>query len=223
MKRIHVLAIAVVAWVLSIPGINLYHHLTLPEIDKYRIINKYELSTTIPFVHKHTDITLQDEIGNSEFFHDVVAVLRNASYGDTITFHLIGWGGQEDTMFFLINNVRASKAYVTMSVEAPVYSAHAYLAVSGDELVMAPYTYLMFHFSSVLNMDCDSKEGTDRGVSNIEHCNAFKTTDVDTGIKLLQSISLLTLWEKVRILTGHDVYITSDEYQRRIGQSTSTK
>src|SRR6185437_10265061 len=208
-----VLGTAVVLLALGIPGINVYHHVELPTINKYRIESNYQI---VPLLSKHYDIVLEDVVRGNIWYEDVGKVLRDANYGDTITFHLAGFGGQEDSMYLLINQIHGTKAEVTMSVEAPVYSAYAYLATSGDKLVMYPYTWLMFHFSSVLNTDCTTATGTDRGVSNVEHCNAFKNTVVAMGNVLVNSNKVLTAQEKERIKTGHDVYLPSNEVMLRL-------
>ena len=217
MKKI--VAVGIVALILGIPGINIFHHVELPTLNKYRIVSAHNIDSTYPFLHKHTDITLEDEVKSNIWYEDVSKVLRDAKEGDTITFHLMGYGGREDSLYMLINQIKNSKAIITMSVEAPVYSAHAYLAVAGDKLVMAPYTWLMFHFSSVLDVDCSKAKGLDRGVSKEEKCKQFKQVDVDLGIKMISTIDLLTAEEKSSIITGHDVYLTSDVVSQRQGET----
>jgi hypothetical protein len=212
-----ILGTAVLLVAFGIPGVNIYHHVELPTLNKYRIISHYTYS---PLFSKHWDITLEDEIRNAALYSDISKVLREANYGDTITFHLAGYGGAEQTTYLLINQIHGSKAEVTMSVEAPVYSAHAYLAVSGDKLVIYPYTWLMFHFSSILNDDCSKKDGADRRVSNKEHCQAFKDADIDLGNKLIDSTDILTFSEKQSIKTGHDVYLEGKEVMKRLNKDS---
>lgn len=217
MKYMTLLAIVLMAF--AIPGINVYHHLEIPVLNKYRIVSH----SSFFMLNKTYDITLEDQVRSNIWYEDVIKVLREAQVGDTITFHLAGFGGQEDSMFLLINNIKASKAKVIMSVEAPVYSAYAYIATSGDELIMYPYTFLMFHFSSILNTDCTQVIGTDRGVSNIEHCQALKDKDVGLGIDLVNSNVVLTSIEKTSILSGHDVYLYKSEVESRYTGLTETK
>lgn len=214
----YVLAIGLLLLALSVPGVNIYHHVVLPSLNDDKIEESYKVNLEFPFIHKHYDITLNDTIYGTDWYKNIGSVLRSANYGDTVTFHLAGYGGDEATLLLLINQVHMSKAYTTMSVESQVYSAHAYLAVSGDKLVMAPYTWLMFHFSSILSEDCSTKLGKDRGVSNVEHCQALKDTDIVLGKRLVESISILTSCEKERIEGGHDVYLISDEVMKRVNK-----
>lgn len=214
-----VLGIAILLLALGVPGVNIYHHLELPSLNKYRIVesNTYNLPSlsSLGYMSHHYDITLEDQVVNSYWYEDVSKVLREAKNGDTVTFYLYGYGGREDTMYLLINQIHASKATVTMSVEAPVYSALAYLSVSGDKLEMKPYTWLMFHFSSVLNEDCNVADGQDRGVSNVEHCFAFYNTDVELGKRLLKNLGIFSDTEIQRLETGHDLYLLPEDAMTR--------
>jgi len=128
---------------------------------------------------------------------------------------LSGYGGEGFTMFQLINDIKKSKAYTVMIVEAPVFSAHAYLATSGRELIMLPYSFLMFHTMSGYGKDCTLEEGTDRTVSNVEHCQALMDTMNNLDNSFISDTPILTAEEKVQIMTGHDVYITPEVYKER--------
>lgn len=206
--------IMVLLLALGIPGVNVYHHLELPTLNKYRIVMTRTPSLSHLFA-KHIDITLEDQIRSNIWYEDVMKALREAKEGDTVTFHLSGYGGEIDSMYLLINGVRASKAIVTMSVEGSVYSADAELATAGDYLVMGKYTWLMFHSSTILNVDCSQQKGTDRGVSNVEHCQAFKDASLKEDAEFARNNPILTDTEKASIASGHDVYLSSDEVLRR--------
>lgn len=164
------------------------------------------------------DIYLTKGINDPTDYEDVVRLLRNAGSYDTFTFHLIGFGGHEDGMFYLMNAIQETKAKTIMSVEGDVYSAHAYLAISGQYIIMSKYSSLMFHFSDVLNLECDDLPGTDRGVPDSEHCRAYKNNAIKLGTMLVKSTPFLIEEEKKAILTGHDVYLTSTEFYKRIEQ-----
>lgn len=168
------------------------------------------------------DVFLDSQIGDPNTVEDIVNIYSTAKSGDTIIAHVSGPGGSVDTVFMIVNAIKTSKAHTIMIVEAPSYSGDAYIATQGNELFMKPYTYLMFHTSSALDIDCDSLIGLDRGVPLSEHCKVFKTTHLYEIDKLLDSISILTTAEKAYLKTGHDVYITSDEYANRLkGHTTS--
>lgn len=213
MKYVAILMLC--ALVLGLPTINFQHHLNLPDLDKNKITVVEIVNFDYPYLHKIIDIRLKSEIKGEDTQRDVYKILAEAQTGDTITFHLAGYGGDGFTMFELINNIKASKAIVSMIVEAPVFSAHAYLATAGQFLTMEPYSFLMFHTLSSYGTDCSKETGTDRTVSNVEHCQALQDTLNNISIKLIANTPILTLDEKLRILTGHDVYITADQYNER--------
>ncbi len=207
----YILALGVLLFAFAVPGVNFYHHLELPAFSPIDRISSYHVvNTTFPFLHKHTDIRLETEFKGPERYYTVVKVLQEACKGDTVTFHLIGSGGQSDSLFLIVNNIRKSLAYVVMDVEGPVYSAHAYLAINGDKLYVSKYAFLMFHTSSVVNVDCSTQTGTDRGVSNVEHCEKFKQSEMFLSDILIASSNILTAAQKASIKSGHDVYIYAD-------------
>src|SRR6266404_6650555 len=95
-----------------------------------------EVQNNVSTANNVTNIRLDDEILGINSYKDVAQKLQDAKTGDVIIFHLAGYGGDVEGTMDLINNIQQSNAYVIMSVEAPVFSGHAYLAISGNELRM---------------------------------------------------------------------------------------
>lgn len=195
---------------------NVKHQVTaLVSLFLSIVLFGFSLSVIFP-THKIYEITLGDEIKDQDpIVKEAIKVLQHANSGDTVIFHISGYGGDLQTAIWLINNIKITKAHTIMSVEGPSYSAHAYIAASGNELKIAPYTYLMFHTSSGYGIDCSVQTGTDRTVSNVEHCEAMLKYHLGLTNQYIDSISFLTPAEKDRIETGHDVYITSGDYYAR--------
>jgi membrane-bound ClpP family serine protease len=198
--------------------IHLVHKPLLPDIiTQNEVISVTDKSNALGLLGgKQIDIRLPSEIKGLDTVRPILRKLQEASRLDTVIFHLAGYGGEVDTVMTLINNIKSSKAEVIMVVEAPVYSGHAYLAISGSKLVMLPYSSLMFHTTSALGMDCSKAQGTDRTVSNVEHCEMFFGNHFYLVNRMILDFLLLTPEEKVRIISGHDVYITADEYNKRL-------
>lgn len=226
MKRVITLTAVVMAGalILNAPGIHIHHDLTLPTFDKSRISSSENFSLWSGNV-KNSTIRLGTEILEPEKVKDITQTLQDAETGDTITFHLAGYGGRYDTLVELVNNIKLSKARIIMMVDAPVYSAHAMLAAAGDELYMAPDTFLMFHAAATSDgkmtsqVDCNEMTGTDRGVSNIWHCEAAKTAQMTSEYRTLKNIKLLTEKDFRLIINGYDVYIFPEDLKdRKIGR-----
>jgi ATP-dependent protease ClpP protease subunit len=202
-------------------AININHHISLPSelssMDTVTVTDHrlaYALGQSE--YRQVVDIRLGDVIRDEFLYKDVTKALQEASNKDEVIFHIAGYGGEVDTVFELINNVKETKAHTVMIVEAPSYSGHAYLATAGNELRMLPYTFLMFHTSSGYGQDCNQATGTDRTVSNVEHCMAFMKTHLYEVNTYLNSVTFLTANEKYQLSIGHDVYITSTEYYSRL-------
>lgn len=167
------------------------------------------------------DVHMGDTIYGPESYFDLERLLQDATPNDTIIFHLSGYGGDVQGAMTLINEIKTTKAHTVMNVEADCYSAHAYIAVSGNELHMAKFAYLMFHSNSMLGLDCDSKDmkdaEPDRGRSQVYHCKAAKSAAMAENKAFLDQ-TILTPNEVTFIMSGHDVYLTSDEVNRRLNK-----
>lgn len=201
--------------VLGLGTLNIEHHLNLPKVTTTNVESHYNVSNKFPFIGKTYDVILKSEIKTQEEFMYLLDILHNASKTDTVIFHIAGYGGDGQTMDVLINNIKTTKAHTIMIVEGPSYSAHAFLAVSGDELLMREYSFLMFHTVSLYGFDCSVIPGLDRTRPVSEKCEQMMTAIIDESNRLIDSIAFLTLEEKENLKTGYDVYITSHEYWER--------
>lgn len=227
-----VVALGITAMVSGKIDINFHHNLNLPpEISNpNQAVTSYNVLT----MTKKVDVYFRDSVKNHRQIQDVIQLLNQASSRTTIVIHLAGYGGNVESYEYLSNSIKSSKATVVMSVDAPVYSGHAYLALSGHKLVMSPYSYLMFHASSALDIDCNKKnygmtkakiqdmiitsaiegydpDGLDRGVSKKTKCIQFKAAHLYNAEKMLNQLPYLTNKEKTDIIQGGDVYIQSDD------------
>jgi ATP-dependent protease ClpP protease subunit len=197
--------------------VNMVHHEVLPQVfaeQQIVTINPREGLYRLVGA-KIIDIRIKSIIEEQDTVRAIVKALQEASRFDVVKFHIAGVGGEVDTVLNLINNVKATKAHVIMIVEAPSYSGHAYLALFGDELIMRPYSSLMFHTSSLYGYDCSQETGIDRTVLNSEHCQALYDAHIYLMNELIKSAPYLTLEQKISIMTGHDVFIQSDEFNKR--------
>ena len=202
--------------VLGLATINFNHYLHLPELRPIQVVQSKYVDMTYPYIHTKTDVRLKTEVGNAASFDKLGQVLEETKKGDLVVFHLAGYGGDGESMFLLINNIKRTKAFVLMSVEAPVYSAHAYLATQGDGLTMAPYSFLMFHTISAYGYDCSQEQGLDRTVPTSIKCQQQIDILLYESNKLIMSVKFLTNEEKTAIMTGQDVYITAEQLYSRV-------
>lgn len=217
MKYLVIAGAALLVAILGLATVNIQHHLTIPQelTGRDYVYPKQFINTTFPFIHTAYSIQYNQETHSLNSIRNVTKVLQEAKKGDTITFHLAGYGGEVETMYDLVNNIRKTKAKVIMEVEAPCYSGHAYLAVYGDELYISDFAYLMFHTSSEYNLDCTKEKGTDRGMINIEHCEALKNQDMRLFTAYIINSKILTSEEQVALMNGQDVYIDSRTVRQR--------
>ncbi len=144
--------------------------------------------------HVYT-LSLGQEIGDVENYSDVLDTLENAKPGDTCIFELVGFGGQSYTMATIINAVHHSSCYSIMHVIGNVYSAHAYIAISGDKLVAEKGVVLMFHDVQMGNGGHDDTQDkiTRAYFQNMIH-EGFKPFFTDSEFKFMFANSLNELY-----------------------------
>lgn len=225
MSRVNpiLIAAALVAAVMTsgFVEINIQHHMNLPAAlsNKNIVEVRHPLGLLDnPFnTHRTIHIRTAASIGSTDQYKEVTKALQDADSNDTVVFHVAGYGGRVDTVAQLLGNIAATRAKVIMLVESPSYSGHAYLsAAPGVEMHMLPNTFLMFHTTSAYGKDCNEETGTDRTVPNSEHCQSFMTAHLGLVNSMIDKITFLTAEEKALIKSGHDVYISADEYNRRM-------
>lgn len=213
----YVLLISITCLVLGLFKVNVYHNINLPQ--QYNGANRFSQSLFVdsrfPFIHTQYDIQMAQEIKDYDDIRDIDKVIQGANYGDVINFHLAGYGGSVNSVYSIIDNIDRGKAHVVMIVEAPVYSGHAYLAVNGDELIVTPFSYLMFHTSSEYDLDCSLQLGKDRNMTNEEHCNIEKQNDFVLFEQLLERSKILTEDEKNQLRNGKDIYLLGSTVKER--------
>lgn len=94
---------------------------------------------------KACNFYLPDVVEDYSVYLPIIQKLSEAGLGDVMTFHLSGYGGDAQTLISLANEMRHSPAHIVIIVTAPVYSAHAFLALMGDELHVYSGVFFMFH------------------------------------------------------------------------------
>jgi hypothetical protein len=177
----------------------------------------YPLGIFDTFLNRHTqyDITPPSEIKTDGSIQGLLNILREADDNDTVIIHINGIGGDVATAVSIINAMHESKAKVVADVSGAGFSSWAFIASQADELIMRPNSFLMFH-KGIVQEPCKT-EGLDiRGVPNAEVCLLDEINDNTTSNELIDGAKLLTPEEKQSIKAGHEIYIRSDEYERRI-------
>lgn len=146
------------------------------------------------------------EIREPEYYTELFYTLRTAAETDLVYLHLNSPGGDFDTGLQIINNMRASAARVVTVLEARAYSMAAFIFLAGDELVVHDNCQLMFHtYTSGFFGKGHEQQAEVAALGNwfqkvmTRICTPFMTTaEID------------------RVLKGGDLWMDSDEIQRRL-------
>lgn len=200
--------------------LNVNHWMHLPTFKEDIVVERDSFNLLHLGFDKTFDIRMKDEIKGVDTVNSIIRVLQEADTNTTVVFHLAGYGGDIETLFRLVNEIHRSNAKVIGIVEAPVYSAHAYLAANIPLLIIDKYSYLMFHGSSILNTNCLTSTGEDRGVSNVYHCQMMKNSHLALTHELIWNTTVLTNEERVTIENGGDVYLFPKDIQKRLKHTT---
>ena len=197
-------------------GINVLLH---PDLSKVISTEKIYCHGII---YNTCSVRLTTSISKQEDYQEILQLLSDAKHGDQITFYLAGNGGSVDTTIQLYNAIKNTNAHVTMVLEGSVYSAHAYIALMGQELIVGDYIIFMLHRSSGYGHaqeTCAQNKGqTDRTQDLEKKCmeyqKAFAYQDESIVRGLLSKI--LTPAEIKKVLEGFDVLLTGAEVKSRL-------
>jgi len=153
------------------------------------------------------------------YFRELNAMLRAANRADTVEFRLSGFGGSVQTTLEILNSIRASKAKVIMTVTAPVYSAHAIIAVSGDVMVLEIAASLMFHLPQTMSEDKQvSICKRDYIPSNPFEADVTAILcDSMRDVYAKKLIKFLSYQQFKDVMSGEDVIVSQKEVVKRVG------
>lgn len=179
------------------------------------------------------EVFFSSSIEEMSNYISLAKLLETAPKDSVINLHLAGNGGSTDTVLYLGNAVKLSKATVNTIVDGPVYSAHAYLALLGDKITLGPNVFLMFHSPAVavkgpsgnyfyISLDemcklVDEKD-LDRGKSSRQKCVVGNTFYKQAITKYLTDFGrgYISEEEMKNIVDGDDVYIAGSVMQERV-------
>lgn len=167
-------------------------------------LNRYERQTQIRQISYYLSGTIQQSYYYTELFH----TLRTASDVDLIYLHLNTSGGDFDTGLQIINNMQASNAHVITVLEARAYSMGAFIFLAGDELLVHDNCQLLFHIYS----------GVFTGKGNEQQAESLALSNWFEKFMTRTCQPFLSATEIKNILKGSDLWMDSDEIQRRLAR-----
>lgn len=178
------------------------------------------------------EVFFTSSIGEQSNYLELARLLETAPKDSTINIHLAGTGGSTDTVIYLGNAVKMSKAEVNTIIDGPVYSAHAYLSLLGHKITIGPNVFFMFHSPAqglkspsggvvfiTMDQSCEMERGNvDRGRSAMDKCvlgNNYYKKAIQRYFDTFGS-GYITDKNLADINNGYDVYISGEEMQQRI-------
>jgi len=167
-----------------------------------RPYNFYEQKMTARHLHYYISGHIEDPSKYTEMIHKI----RSATVHDVVHIHLNTPGGMVSTGVQIISAVRASQGHVVTHLEGEACSMGALLFLSGDEMVVYDDSILMFH-----NYSGGAFGKGHEITAVVDAVNKWYS-------KLTNTICtpFLTKAELVKIFDGADMWMLSDEVEKRL-------
>ena len=145
-------------------------------------------------------------IGDAEKYIDLIDLLYSRRDGDVVYIHLNTPGGSLDTTIQILNAIEACKGTVVTIADGSVASAGTLILLSGRNIVVNPFSYIMFH------------DGTERMGGKLNE-NLKQAQFVYKFAKQLFNdvySPFLTRKEIEDVASGKDLWFTSEEMINRL-------
>lgn len=153
------------------------------------------------------DFYLPQEINTDpKEYIDFFRAIRDARPTDEVVLHINCYGGECSTAFQIIDNLRATQATVTVSIEGNCCSAATMIALAGDQWDIMPHSYFMIHAYSKINWGKRNE---------INASNDFDKKWLDDSFREIYK-GFLTPEEIEQCLEGKDFYFTANETIERL-------
>lgn len=175
------------------------------------------------------EVYLSSTIWDQAKYRQIFLLIENSPSTQDINIHLAGNGGDMNSVVYFYNAIKKSKSKVTMVVEGPVYSAHAFLSMVGTSIDIADGSFFMFHKPAVYNskinefvsplLICKVLYGKkDREQDLVKKCEDRMNNEGYIYTKIFESTfyKYLTKDEIDNINKGDDIFIKSDDMRKRI-------
>lgn len=179
------------------------------------------------------DVYLASDIVDQGKYNQLYYLIESAPANGVIYMHLQGNGGHMSTVMRLRGVYGISRAKIVSVVEGPVYSAHAFIAMLSNKLIIMPNTLFLFHMPAYQRFDdrgrpiggplmykvyCNTMRGTDRGVNARLKCLQDSAQENNMYLNLFREtvFPYLTPNEINRMLKGEDIMINGSEMAKRL-------
>ena len=186
------------------------------------------LSSCQPIHNEHfrivgNSVYLSQEIASDRGVYTDLIIWLRQNNTKHIKFMLSGSGGSVQSAKDLYFAIQSHDGEVEMVVTGDVYSAHAFLALSGDSVKVVNNNILfLFHIPAILNLTvpeyCSTLKGKSRGVSRFKNCigNWEVEQAIFNSTLALVPYQIMTKEERGRYTSGYDVYLTGSQIKERL-------
>ena len=169
----------------------------------------YEQTFTASHIHYY----INDPIGESSEYVDMMHRISNAGPADTVFMHLNTPGGQLDTGVQIINTLQNSQAKVVTILEGLAYSLGTLIFLVGDEMVVNDHCMMMFH----------NFNGGIMGKGNEITLELEATNKWFTTLAKQIYVPFLSDDELHRLSRGEDFWMQSAEIRKRLTHMIKVK
>lgn len=169
--------------------------------------NQKPYITSTEFSCNHYDVYLDEEVGDPEYYRELVATLFNASENDSITLYINSPGGQLATALAIIEGIKNTAATVRGVVVCECHSAASLITMYCHEIVVLDSANMMIHTVSF---------GSVGSTSNVKSHTDFTVRQVDALLDDAYA-GFLHKDELVKVKAGVELWFDSAQIRERVG------
>jgi len=156
---------------------------------------------------------ISGDIEDSCKYIDMVHKIHTSSEHDTVHIHICSNGGDLSATLQIISAMKASPAHIICEIQSEAYSAATLIFLAADEFIVNPHSLMMIHdFSS---------ESSGKSANHLSEISAeivwFKKLSYD------YYSPFLTHKEIEEVLKGSDLWIQTDDINRRLNKMVNAK
>jgi ATP-dependent protease ClpP protease subunit len=177
----------------------------LEKQDDIDISNNDDIVNTQTFKNNIHHIFLDDDIETPKNYRQVFNLLRSATQNDIINVVINTNGGDIKTTLQIHHYLMMTDATTVAEIHS-AYSAVSLIALSCDNMNVAPYSTMMIH--SITTMSFGK-------LHEVEAHRNFISALNENFVKQIYD-TFLTTQEMESILSGKDIWLMSDEIIRRL-------
>jgi ATP-dependent protease ClpP protease subunit len=171
-----------------------------------QVVRGDQYITSVEKTARHYDVFLDSDITEPCDYRELIALLFNASEGDSVHMFINSNGGHLDTALAIVEGLKVTSAHVVAVIIGACHSAASIISMYCHEVIVLDNAYSMVHTASF---------GSSGSAGNVKAHTEFTVRQVD---KLLNETyeGFLSKDELAKVKSGVELWFDADEIRKRM-------